>query len=80
MQDQEDDVFVEACTTKTTRPMKTTKSMKTTRTTYKIAIDEERGGFEPERLRNRRPVTTVGVEPTPLARPAPKAGALEEAY
>jgi len=27
VQDQEDDVFVEACTTKTTRPMKTTKSM-----------------------------------------------------
>ena len=39
MQDQEDDVFVEACTTKTMKAMKTMKTMKTTRTTYKIAND-----------------------------------------
>ena len=49
VQDQEDDVFVEACTTKTMKAMKTmtsmkaTKTMKTIRTTYKIANDNGGG-------------------------------------
>ena len=45
-----------------------------------VQDDEEAMKCAGPQCRRRARMTTVGFEPTPLARPAPKAGALEEAY